>query len=200
MENTRVAAATSARPRRWPATIGTMILGPLALAGCGWLAQRQGTLIMLLSAFLALVVLCVAWAMCGAGPGACVAALGFALVLFLGPALNDYVLEQRGVRHEAVISDVSSYYRRHGDDGYTCEVRRTDVVRSAVYSVGDSSGCSKNSRPGQRVMLVEDPTGWLHPRLAGSVNGLSAGMLWTCVGLGAAMEAFMLYGRLRRRD
>ncbi|MCX4724649.1 hypothetical protein [Streptomyces sp. NBC_01306] len=179
--------------------MGTMILGPLALAGCGWLAQRQGTLVMLLSAFLAMIVLCIAWAMCGAGPGACVAALGFALMLFLGPALNDYVMGQRGVRHDAVISGVDSYHRKHGDDGYTCGVKRIDVARSAVYSVDDDSGCSKNSRPGQRVTLVEDPTGWLYPRLAGSVNGLSAGMLWTCAGLCAGMESFMLYGRLRRR-
>ncbi|WP_328329953.1 MULTISPECIES: hypothetical protein [unclassified Streptomyces] len=155
---------------------------------------------MLLSALLVLIVLCVAWAMCGAGPGACVAALGFALMLFIGPALSDYVMLQRGVRHDAVISGVDSYYRRHGPDGHTCEVRRTDVARSAVYSVGDRSGCSGSSRPGQRVTLVEDPAGWLVPRLDGSVNGPSTASVWTCAGLLVAMEAFMLYGRLRRRN
>ncbi|WP_405562205.1 hypothetical protein [Streptomyces sp. NBC_01180] len=177
-----------------------MFLGPLALAGCSWLAQRQGTLVPLLSAFLVLIVLCIAWAMCGAGPGACVAALGFALMLFLGPALNDYVMDQRGVHHDAVISGVDSYHRKHGADGHTCAVRRTDVAQSAVFSVGDESGCSGTSRPGQRITLVEDPAGWLVPRLAGSVNGPSTGSVWTCASLFVSMEAFMLYGRLRRRD
>ncbi|WP_406137409.1 hypothetical protein [Streptomyces sp. NBC_01089] len=177
-----------------------MVLGPLVIAGCGWLAQRQGTWTMLLSALLVMIALCTAWAMCGAGPGACVAALGFALMLFLGPALNDYVMEHRGVRHEAVLSDVDSYYRKHGGDGHTCEVKSTDVARSAVYSVGDDSGCSRKSRPGQRVTLVEDPAGWLNPRLASSVDGPSTGSVWTCAGLLVAMEAFMLYGRVRRRD
>ncbi|WP_405944084.1 hypothetical protein OG372_21155 [Streptomyces sp. NBC_01020] len=155
---------------------------------------------LLLSAFLVMIVLCVVWAMCGAGPGACVAALGFALMLFLGSALNDYVMDQRGVRHDAVISGVDSYHRKHGADGHTCEATRTDAAQSAVYSVDDSSGCSENSWTGQRVTLVEDPAGWLNPRLASSVNGPSGELIWTCAGLFGAMEAFTLYGRLRRRD
>ncbi|WP_371536138.1 hypothetical protein OG210_11335 [Streptomyces sp. NBC_00466] len=127
------------------------------------------------------------------------AALGFALTLFVGPALDDYVMLQRGDRHDAVISGVDSYHRRHGADGHTCAVRRTDVARSAVYSVDDQSGCSGSSFPGDRVTLVDDPAGWLLPRLAGSVNGPSTASVWTCAGLLVAMEAFMLYGRLRRR-
>ncbi|WP_405778153.1 hypothetical protein [Streptomyces sp. NBC_00859] len=195
----QVEPEASAGLRRWPGTVGTLALGPVALAGCGWLAQRQGTLILLLSALLGMIVLCALWAMCGARPGACVAVLGFALVLFVGPTLNDYVMDQRGVHHDAVISGVDSYYRKHGGDGHICEVQRIDVSRSAVYSVDDSSGCSKNSRSGQHVTLVDDPAGWLYPRLASAVNGPSTGSTWTCVSLFVTMEAFMLYGRLRRR-
>ncbi|MFJ4921408.1 hypothetical protein [Streptomyces sp. NPDC088725] len=185
-------------PRRWPGTAGALVLTPLVMVACGWLAQRQGTLLVLLATFLALVVLFVVWAMCGAGLGACVAALGFALMLFTGPALNDYVLGQRGVHYEGVITGTHGYYRKHGE-GLTCYVVRTDVAKSPKYSLGDSDGCDKSLRPGRRVVLVTDPDGWLAPRLSGSVNGLSSGMAWTCAGLFAAMEAFILYGRLRRR-
>ncbi|MFJ8384965.1 hypothetical protein ACIQ9Q_10690 [Streptomyces sp. NPDC094438] len=176
-----------------------MLLVPFALAGCGWLAQTQGTLTLSVSVVLLLVVLIGAWVMCGPGPGACVVALAFCAALFIGPALNDHMLDQRGVRYPAVIADVQSFYRKHGD-GRTCKVVRTDVVESAVYSVGDmGDGCEDNVREGQHVTLVVDPQGRLSPRLSGSVNGASGALLWTCGGLLAAMEAFILYGRLRRR-
>ncbi|MCX4549024.1 hypothetical protein OG204_21895 [Streptomyces sp. NBC_01387] len=188
------------RPRRWPGTIGTLVLAPLLL-GCAWLAQRQGTSAMLLAVFLALIVLCTAWAMCGAGPGVCAATLGFVLLLFAGPALNDFVMNRRGVHHEGLMAGVASYHRKHGDAGHTCQVVRIDPVtgKPRTYSVDDSSGCSGSSKTGQRVILVEDPTGWLVPRLDSSVHGLSSGLAWTCGSLFAGMEAFVLYGRLRRR-
>lgn len=192
------AAAEPDRTRRWPGTMGTLLLTPLAVAGCGWLAQRQGTVVLVLAVVLLMIVLCTAWAMCGAGPGACVAVCGFALMMFIGPALNDYVLDQRGVRHEAAVAYAENYHNRHGD-GFTCKVIRTDIRKSRVYTVGESSDCGKHTKTGDQVTLVEDPNGWLSPRLGAEANGLSSGMAGTCAGLFAAMEAFILYGRLRRR-
>ncbi|GHG62194.1 hypothetical protein GCM10018779_30690 [Streptomyces griseocarneus] len=176
------------------------MLTPLAVAGCGWLNQSRGVLLLLVSAFLLLLVLVVAGAMCGpgAGPGTCVAILGFALGLFVGPALDDYVLDQRGTRYEAVIADVETYHRKHGE-GRTCSVARSDSGRTLTYEVGDSSGCDNTVKPAQHVTLVVDPEDWLPPRLGTDVNGLSSGHAWTCGGLLAAMEACILYGRLRRR-
>ncbi|MGW2817729.1 hypothetical protein [Streptomyces sp. NPDC001415] len=175
-----------------------MVLTPLLLAGCGWLGQHPGTLVLTLSIVPLLIVLCVAWALCGPGPGAGVAAFGFAFALFVGPAMNDYVLDQRGERHPATISYVETYDLKHGE-GHTCSVVRTDLATSPTYIVEDTKGCEKAMEPGQSVTLVADPDGWLDSRLSTDVDGVSAAMLWTCGSLLAAMEAVILYGRLRRR-
>lgn len=53
--------------------------------------------------------------------------------------------------------------------------------------------------PGRRVTLVADPEGWLVPRLGIEVDGLAPWLIRTCAGLLTAMEAFVLYGRLRPR-
>ncbi len=184
--------------RRLIVTVLTVVLTPLLLAGCGWLGQHPGSLALTLSIVPLLIVLCVAWALCGAGPGAGVAAFGFALALFVGPAMNDYVMEQRGERHPAKIADVEAYHLKHSE-GHTCSVVRTDLAHSPTYTVEDTEGCEKDMRPGQSVTLVADPQGWLGSRLSTDVHGVSAAMLWTCGGLLAGMEALVLYGRLRRR-
>ncbi len=183
---------------RWPVTLGLAVLVPLILAGCGWLNVGGDGLLIAASVVIALPLLVVAGALCGAGPGTCVVILGFAFVLFAGPAMDDYVLDQRGVRYEAVIDDVSSYHRKH-DTGHTCTVVRSDSGQSLTYRIDDSDGCEKDFEPGQRVTLVVDPKDWLATRLSSKANGLSHGMAWTVGGLLAAMEAFILYGRLRRR-
>ncbi|MFE9539195.1 hypothetical protein [Streptomyces sp. NPDC006691] len=184
--------------RRLIVTVLTVVLTPLLLAGCGWLGQHPGSLALTLSIVPLLIVLCVAWALCGAGPGAGVAAFGFALALFVGPAMNDYVMEQRGERHPAKIADVEAYHLKHSE-GHTCSVVRTDLAHSPTYTVEDTEGCEKDMRPGQSVTLVADPEGWLGSRLSTDVHGVSAAMLWTCGGLLGGMEALVLYGRLRRR-
>ncbi|MCX4882787.1 hypothetical protein [Streptomyces sp. NBC_00847] len=184
--------------RRWPGTIGTFLVTPVALTGCAWLAQRQGTPVLLLGAFLAMVVLLGAWVMCGVGPGLGVAVSGFAFMLFVGPAMNDYVIDHRGVRHEAVVADTGSYYRKHGD-GRTCRVVLTDTPKSSSYEVDDMTGCDDGLKPGRQVTLVADPDGWLVPRLSSEVDGVAPWLIRTCAGLLTMMEAFVLYGRLRRR-
>ncbi|GHC57937.1 hypothetical protein GCM10010507_38340 [Streptomyces cinnamoneus] len=184
--------------RRWPVTLGLVVLTPLILAGCGWLNQGGSTLLLMGSVVVLMLVLVVAGALCGAGPGTCVAVLGFTFALFVGPALDDYVLDQRGTRYEAVIADISSYHRRHGT-GHTCTVIRSDSGRNLTYRIDDSQGCDEDFEPGRHVTLVVDPEDWLATRLSNDVNGLSSGHAWTVGGLLAAMDAFILYGRLRRR-
>jgi hypothetical protein len=192
------AAAGGGRPRHWPGTIGTLLVTPVVLTGCAWLAQRQGTLVLILGAFLAMAVLFTAWVMCGAGPGLGVAVFGFAFMLFVGPAMNDYGIDHRGVRHAAVVAETGSYYRKHGD-GRTCTVVLTDTPKHIAYEVDDTTGCDEDLKPGRRVTLVVDPEGWLVPRLSAEVNGVAPWLIRTCAGLLAVMEAFVLYGRLRRR-
>ncbi|MYS93427.1 MULTISPECIES: hypothetical protein [Streptomyces] len=183
--------------RRRLGTLGVLVFLPLALTGCAWLAQHQGPL-MLAGAILAMLSLVVAWAMCGAGPGACVAVSGFAFMLFVGPAMGDYLLNHRGVRHGAVIGDVSTYWKKHGD-GRACTVVTTDTDKSDAYEVDDPDGCEGDLREGQDVTLVVDPEGWLKPRLSSRVNGVAPYLVWTSAGLLTATEGFVLYGRLRRR-
>ncbi|MBZ4321161.1 DUF3592 domain-containing protein [Streptomyces huiliensis] len=185
-------------PRRWPVTLGLVVLLPVNLAACGWLNQAGSGLLLAVSVVLTLLLLAVAGALCGAGPGTCLAVLGFAFVLFAGPALDDYVLDRRGTRHEAVVTANTSYHRKH-DTGHTCTVVRSDGGRIRTYGIDDSQGCRENFAPGRRVTLVVDPEDWLAARLSNETHGLSSGMAWTCGGLLAAMEAFILYGRLRRK-
>ncbi|WP_225078087.1 tweety family protein [Streptomyces sp. CoT10] len=191
-----------ARPRRWPGTMAILILTPAAMAGCSWLAQKQGTLVLLLGAFVAMVVLVIAWTMCGAGPGALVAVSGFAFMLFVGPALDDYVLDQRGLRQDAVIVKIGAYHTRHTrSDGRTCTVVPLDTAEagSRFYDVDGTDGCGDELKTGQRVMLVTDPQDWLAPRLGTDVTGVSPSQVWISGGLLVLLEAFILYGRLRRR-
>ncbi|MFJ8715110.1 hypothetical protein ACIRD9_18285 [Streptomyces violaceus] len=183
--------------RRWPGTVGALVLAPLAMIGCAWLAQRQDALVVL-GAVLALLVLVIAWVMCGAGPGACVAVFGFAFMLFVGSAMGDYVINDRGVRHDAVIGDVSTYWRKHGD-GRACTAVTTDMAKPRAYEVDDPDGCDGDLAEGQSVTLVIDPEGWLKPRLSRHVNGVAPYLAWTSVGLLAAMASAVLYGRHWRR-
>ncbi|MEV4924399.1 hypothetical protein [Streptomyces roseoverticillatus] len=177
-----------------------MVGTPLVVAVGAWLVQSDSLLWMAVAACLVLPGLVIAGAMCGpgAGPGTCVAILGFALSVFVGPAMNDLVLDQRGVRHEGVIAKIESYHKKY-EAGRTCFVERSDSGRTQTYEVNDTIGCDESLEPRQRVTLVVDPDGWLATRLSNDVSGLSSGMAWTCGGLFAGMEAFILYGRTRRR-
>ncbi|MGK5730642.1 hypothetical protein ACSNOG_13945 [Streptomyces sp. URMC 124] len=177
-----------------------MVATPAVVMGGAWLVQSDSLLWIAVATCVVLAALLVAGALCGpgAGPGTCVVVLGFAFCLFVGPAMNDFVLDRRGDRYEGVITDVEGYYKKHGD-GRTCSVARTGSGRKRTYEVNDTAGCDEGFAPGRSVTLVVDPGGWLPTRLDNAVHGLSSGMAWTCGGLLAAMEAFILYGRTRRR-
>ncbi|QLE70532.1 hypothetical protein FGW37_01955 [Streptomyces rectiverticillatus] len=175
-----------------------MLLTPALLAAVSWLNPPDDMLLLLAGFALTVIILIAAWCMCGPGPGAGMAALGFFFVLFTGPALDDYVMERRGTAHEALVGDVSTYTRKHGE-GRTCSVVWSASGETHKAEVGDRKGCDESVRQGDRTTIVTDPEGWLRPRLGGDGTGLSAGTAWTCAGLLAGMEAFILYGRLRRR-
>ncbi|MFD5472418.1 hypothetical protein [Streptomyces sp. NPDC127105] len=179
-----------------------MIATPAAIAGCSWLAQKQGTLVLLLGSLLGMLIMVIAWTMCGAGPGALVAVSGFAFMLFVGPALDDYVLDQRGLRQDAVVVDTGTYHTKHTRaDGRTCTVVPLDTAKAASrsYDVDGTDGCGEGLKTGQRVTLVTDPRDWLAPRMGTDVTGVSPSQVWISSGLLVLMEAFILYGRLRRR-
>ncbi|WP_217140658.1 hypothetical protein [Streptomyces sp. AC627_RSS907] len=179
-------------------TVWVLIGTPLVLVGCGWLAQKEGLLWMLLATVLVLAVLGTAWVMCGAGPGTGVAVCGFAFLLFVGPALGDYVLQDRGVRHDALVVDVSTYRGKSGRERAVCTVVLTGAGRGRTVEVGDTGGCVDDFERGRRVTLVDDPDGWLTPRLGSEVKGVEPYQGWTLAGLLVAMEACALHGRLRR--
>ncbi|MGW5127682.1 hypothetical protein ACWEQ7_27280 [Streptomyces sp. NPDC004069] len=127
---------------------------------------------------------------------------GFAFMLFVGPALDDYVLNQRGLRRDAVIVKIGTYHTRHTRaDGRTCTVVPLDTAEagSRSYDVDGTDGCREGLRTGQSVMLVTDPQDWLAPRMSTEVSGVSASQGWISGGLLVLMEALILYGRLRWR-
>ncbi|MGI5393458.1 hypothetical protein [Streptomyces sp. CA-251251] len=196
-------AAPPARgPRRrwWPATLWVTLGTPPALAGCGWLGQDSGLLATLLGVVVALLVLAVAWILCGAKAGAGVAVFGFAFLLFVGPALGDHAMQERGVRHEdAVITDVSTYRGKGGERRPVCTIALTDTDRVRTVEVGDTGGCARDFTPGTHVTLVDDPEGHLAPRLADETDGVAPYLLWTLAGLLTALETCAVLGRLRRR-
>ncbi|WP_395575338.1 hypothetical protein [Streptomyces sp. BK79] len=205
MTATPLATGVEPRPARtpgrrwWSATLWVLIGTPLTLAGCGWLAQDSGLFSTLAGAFVALAVLAAAWILCGAKAGAGVAVLGFAFLLFVGPALGDHVMKERGVRQDALVAEVSTYRGKGGERRPVCEVVLTGVDRGRTVEVGDVGGCERGFAPGTRVTLVEDPAGWLTPRLSGRTTGVAPYLMWTLAGLLVAMESCALYGRLRRR-
>ncbi|MFE5867370.1 hypothetical protein ACFQ6V_01820 [Streptomyces roseifaciens] len=176
-----------------------MLLTPVLLAAVSWLNPPDDTLLLFAGFALTVIILIAAWCMCGPGPGAGMAALGFFFVLFTGPALDDYVLGQRGTVHEALVGDVSTYTRKHSNEGRTCSVVWSASGETYRAEVGDRRGCDESVRQGDKATIVTDPEDWLRPRLGGDAPGLSSGTAWTCGGLLAGMEAFILYGRLRRR-
>ncbi|MDT0613571.1 hypothetical protein [Streptomyces lancefieldiae] len=153
---------------------------------------------MLFATVLVLAVLGTAWVMCGAGPGTGVAVFGFAFLLFVGPALGDYVMHNRGVRHDALVVDVSSYRGKSGRERPVCTLVLTGADRGRTVEVGDTGGCDDDFERGRQVILVDDPEGWLTPRLGSEVTGVEPYLVWTLTGLLFAMEACALYGRLRR--
>ncbi|WP_413799853.1 hypothetical protein [Streptomyces iranensis] len=144
-----------------------------------------------------MVVLITAWAMCGAGPGTLVAVSGFALTLFAGPTLGQYVMEQRGVEHHAIIAKVESTHSRHGNK-WLCTAVRAEDGKRVFYTLSEETGCKQDFKPFHKVTVVEDPSGWLDPRLNTTLSGTPAWVLWLSAGTLALMEIFILFGRLRR--
>ncbi|MFH9003596.1 hypothetical protein ACH4E5_10175 [Streptomyces afghaniensis] len=112
--------------------------------------------------------------------------------------MGGYLLNHRGVRHGAVIGDVNTYWKKHGD-GRACTVVTTDTDKSDAYEVDDPDGCDGDLREGQNVIWC--PAGGLAEatRLGSHVNGVPPYLVWTSAGLLTATESFVLYGRLPRR-
>ncbi|KES07978.1 hypothetical protein BU52_05995 [Streptomyces toyocaensis] len=185
--------------RWWAGTLWVLLGTPIVLTGCGWIAQRPGFLPTLLSMVVALAVLGTAWVMCGAKAGAGVAVSGFVFLLFVGPTLGDYVIHHRGVRHDALVVDVSDYRGRGGRERPLCTVVLTGADRGRTIELGDTGGCDDGLTVGSHVTLVDDPEGWVAPRLGSEVRGVAPYLPWTLAGLLSGLETCALYGRLRRR-
>ncbi|MGW7818688.1 hypothetical protein ACWGLF_11225 [Streptomyces puniciscabiei] len=111
--------------------------------------------------------------------------------------MNDYVIDHRGVRHDAVIAGTGTYHKRQGE-GSMCAVALADTPEHPSYDMSDTTGCT-GLRTGDRVTIVVDAEGWLARRLSIEVTGVAPWLVRTCAGLLSAVEAFVLYGRLRRR-
>ncbi|QES49565.1 hypothetical protein DEJ50_18910 [Streptomyces venezuelae] len=185
------------KPKRKSVTAALLVLTPLLIACSGWLVQPLGLGWLALGTLLSMVVLCTAWALCGAWPGTCVAVSGFALMLFLGPSLDEAVIEHRGVRYEALVVDTETHKRTSRPRQYWCRVGIAPDAGAKVRFHDVS--CGKDHRVDDWVTVVVDPEDWLATRLAERSHGPSTGVLWTCAGLFLALEGSILWGRLRRR-
>ena len=190
------------RPRRpWRATLVVALLLPPVLLGAGWLAQSDSTLLLLLGVLVAIVLLLVAWACAGAGPGTLVALLGFAVMLLAGPATADTVLDRQGVRTPAVVSGFGEMSVRQ-DRARTCELvwKDRDTGETGRVETGGKSACTDDIEAGDPAVVVVDPTGWQFPRMADDVKPAST-TTWAITGaLLAAMELLFLWARARKFD
>lgn len=176
-------------------TIMTVILVPILLVGCAWMAQNP--YLEMIGVFLAILVICTAWALCGAGPGTFVSISAFAFLLFVGPALHDLSMEKSGVKTPAILANIEHENNKKGAD-WNCTVVTTDA-KPIRYTMTEATGCWDNLKVGQKLNVVTDPSGWLRPMLATKLDGSVPQQIWTSVGIGILMEIFILYGRLRKR-
>ncbi len=176
-------------------TICTVILVPFLLIGCAWLAQHPTFDI--IGVFLALLIICIAWALSGAGPGTFVSISAFAFLLFIGPALHDLSMEKSGVQYSATLVNIAHENNKKGAD-WNCTVVTTNG-KPIRYTMTEATGCWENLKEGQKINVVVDPSGWLRPMLATDLDGSASQQVWISVGIGLVMEVFILYGRLRRR-
>ncbi|MBL0799115.1 hypothetical protein M2168_003753 [Streptomyces sp. CZ24] len=190
------------KPRRpWRATLVVALLLPPVLLGSGWLAQSESTLLLLLGVVVALAALLVAWAYAGAGPGTFVAVLGFAFMLFVGPAMGETVLDRHGVRTPAVVAGFGEMSARY-DRARTCKLVWEDRDTGEIGRVetGGLSACTDDIKAGDPAVVVVDPTGWQFPRMAADVKPASTTAWAISGGLCVAMELMFLWGRARKFD
>ncbi|MFE0445876.1 hypothetical protein ACG2OD_21055 [Streptomyces sp. PDY-4] len=190
----RPARATALTSVLWALALpAALLLGAAVTQWSTWL----GVVLVMATVACAGCLVGFAWKRAGAATLVCFG--GFALTLFAGPAVYDGYMRTVGEPVDAVVTRVVDRDARRGPDMF-CTVRELGGERR-TYEVSQRENCWGQARPGDRVVLREDPLGLLEPRLPdGPDQGNTPEItLASTAGLTLLVTAGVLYGGLRRR-
>lgn len=176
-------------------TILVMFVIPVLLISCAWITQHPhiGALGFLLALFI--MWLARNWI------GTSIFLTAFAFVVFIGPTLSDLSMKTSGEKKTAIIVDVQqiSYYSydRFVFDS-DCKLVTTEG-KPIRYTLTETTGCWGKIKTGQKIEIVEDPSGWLPPIVATKLDGVLPRGIWLASIFGLLIEFQIFRARLKLR-
>ncbi|MEU4327984.1 hypothetical protein [Nonomuraea dietziae] len=182
--------------RDWAWAIGI----PLSVIACAWVSLNPwlfwpGIVVGTLLCFMAWIVTSMPHDR--HGPGVLAMFGAFALLLFAGSAAYEAAMRAYGVRADVVVVAVEHRENDGGAD-WECQVARLDGT-ALPYTLTEATGCGEELARGRHVRVVEDPLGWLRPRLDEPPTFSAATQLGVAGGVTVGVEASILWGRSRPR-
>jgi hypothetical protein len=183
-------------------TLVSIVFVPLLLMGCAWLTQNPYFgIIGYLAAFLILWItgfffLFPEYSKVGISV--------FVFLIFVGPALSQLYLEKTGIKHTAKIVDIRHYnvVKTYNDFNYSepdwdCKLVTADG-KPIRYALENENGCLGNLKAGQKIEVVEDPSGWVRPMTVAKLYESPSWATWVSTGIGLLFQLWILF-RLRPR-
>ncbi|MER5215179.1 hypothetical protein ABT063_32695 [Streptomyces sp. NPDC002838] len=93
---------------------------------------------------------------------AATAVVQFALMMTVAVLFGDAVLDQRGVRVTAVVSETREITQKDGGTGHVCQLRLPDGTSSEP--TGWDTGCDADTEVGDHFTVHQDPEGLIPPQ------------------------------------
>ncbi|WP_151482224.1 hypothetical protein [Streptomyces albicerus] len=93
---------------------------------------------------------------------AATAVVQFALMMTVAVLFKDAVLDHRGVRVTAVVSEIRDITQKDGGTGQVCRLRLPDGT--SWEPTGWDTGCGADTEVGDRVRVHQDPEGLVPPQ------------------------------------
>ncbi|MXQ53476.1 hypothetical protein [Shimazuella alba] len=183
-------------------TLVSIIVVPLLLLGCAWLTQHP--YFGIAGYFVAFLILWITGHFFGFSVFSGVGISVFVFLMFTGPALSYLYLEKTGIKQTAIIVDIRHYNVVDTLDGFyyserdwDCKLVTTDR-KPIRYALENENGCLGNLKAGQKIEIVEDPSGWVRPMTAAKLYGSPSWESWVSAGIGLLFQVWILF-RLRSR-
>jgi hypothetical protein len=141
---------------------------PLVLAFCAFLMQATAAPMFWAGLVVGILTCLVGWAVIAATKerhlvGALLMSGGFAFLLIVGPSLRDLQLRDNGEGKLGVVTAV-----HHDGGSWECAVELSGG--RTVDPATEDEGCGPESREGDRLIVVTDPSGMLEPRVQGPLS------------------------------
>jgi hypothetical protein len=183
-------------------TLVSIIVVPLLLLGCAWLTQNPyfgivGYLIVFL-------LLWITGSLFGFSVFSGVGISVYIFLMFVGPVLNEMYMESVGVKKHAIVVDIQHYrvmdpHDPHGleNTDWDCKLETTDG-KPIRFKLENENGCWGNLKVGQKIEIVEDPSGWWGPMTSSKLYRSPTWGMWVSTGIGLLIQVWILY-RLRPR-